>query len=238
MNEKYKQLEGSGAPPPYESQQQFGTSDNYVNATIEYNGYTLATPKERLLKPWKIMRYLTVVELILAIICIVLGSACLGTSASIISSRSPDNGYCMEASGIWVGIFCVVTGSLGIGALGVPTGRKCLLVSYFVMSILSTIGCGILLIFSSIWAGISKSTIDHYYYQTNYGPLLAIFIFNIILVATSLTHLIMSIVSCAFICYNWNCCCGGSSSPTVTIVHGGNVQRPEVAGQSTSYHNV
>lgn len=174
------------APPPYESaHQSFGIVDNNVNTTIEYASYKIASFPKKLLKPWKAMRYMALVELILAVGFIIFGSACLGTSVTALSRPGNHHvGYCLEASGIWVGVLCTVTGALGLGALGIPTGRRCLLVSYFVMSVISTIGCGILLIFSSIWAAISYPS----YIENGSGFYLAIFIFNLILVVTSLVH--------------------------------------------------
>lgn len=184
MNEKYKRIEASAPPPPYESVQPYGSSDNYTNTTIEYRNQQITTGQQRMFKAWRTMRTLALLEIIMAVACVVFGSACLGTSISALANNpNTQHRYCMDATAIWIGIVCTVTGSIGLCALG-SAERRCLLITYFAMSIICIIGSGIVLIISSIWASMSNTK----YNQANSGYILAILILNIVLCIASGLH--------------------------------------------------
>lgn len=162
-------------PPPFYD---FGLEPNVLNPRIELANLPLHLPKPKMLKLWKTMKCLVCVELALGIIALIFGAACTGISAS---SFYYGPTVCFEASGIWVGILCIVTAGLGIGALTVPTGRRCMLISHFVLLIISSVGCGTLTIVSSIWISILSDIGPH----SEHEPFL--FIFNVILLLTSIT---------------------------------------------------
>lgn len=168
----------NSAPPSYSFVNLETPNGNNPQIQLSYSR-DFAKPKE--LKLWKPMKYMALVELILAIFSIIFGSACVGTSNS---TRYLN--VCFEGSGIWVGILCTVTGSIGLAALMTrPAGRRCLLVAYFVLSIVSAVGCGVLLIFSSIWLSTTSS---YYKWELYGGTVLALLVFNVILVIIAVAH--------------------------------------------------
>merc|ERR1711974_217532 len=93
----------------------------------------------------------------LGIIHIVCGFIALGSD---IAGMVTDN--FSFATGIWTSILFFVSGGLAIG--GARSGNKCLVVATMVMSIISAVSAGILLIMSAI-----SLQIFGYHYQYRYG---------------------------------------------------------------------
>lgn len=143
--------------------------------------------KPKVLKLWALMKRLVLVELILAVFCLIFGSACTGTSyANIYYFPS----ICIDGSGVWVGILCMVTACVGIGALKLPTGQRGMLIAHFILLLMSTIGCLVLIIISSIWIADLNHFI-FYHQRVTVWPeyvtsvAIALLAFNIILLITS-----------------------------------------------------
>lgn len=213
----YKHVEIQSPPPPYYAPSYEEEGDNNKNAIIEnsqnrrqqysrstdhgYHGN--ANSNKALLRPWKSMRYLVIVELLLAIIGLGFGIACVAT---YLTKDNPYANYCVEGSGIWVGVLCLVTAIVGLLALGIPTGRRCPLVAHLVLCIVCAIGCGFLLVFSSIWTSSSSNILRNQTSREDKGFYIAILIFNVILIIVAIAHMVLSIVSASLICYNFNCC--------------------------------
>lgn len=168
------EAQNATAPPPYD----FVTPNNFHNIKNQPvpNFPIINLQQSTPLKLWKVMKALVIVELILGIISFAFGAACTGYSASILTYR----GVCIDSSGIWVGILCIITAGLGIGALSIPTGHRCMLVAHFVLLIISSVGCGILIIFSSIWIDQCR------YISQLYPPYQAMLTFNVVLLIVSL----------------------------------------------------
>lgn len=133
---------------------------------------------------WRCLKRLALVEFFLAFLILSFGSTCLAYSFDKLKNY---NHFCYDASGIWSGLICVVCGSVGFTALyrSSRSKRRCLYVTYLIFLILSSVGCGIVMVMSSIWFGISISV---YISKTSNFYLLLIISFNFILVLISLLH--------------------------------------------------
>lgn len=57
---------------------------------------------------------------------------------------------CGLGTGAWIGVMGIVNASLGLGALRSPNGSKCLLVSHFILSVMSAVADGVLIMFTAI----------------------------------------------------------------------------------------
>merc|ERR1712218_575800 len=103
------------------------------------------------------------------------------------------------ATGIWTSVFFFISGGLAIG--GARSGNKCLVVATLVMTIISAVSAGILLIISSIHLVISY----RYSFMTplTFG----------LLIVTGATMLIIAIASASLTCKPL--CCGPSNQGTV-----------------------
>jgi len=177
--------------------------DNYRNERIEDTRLSQPPPAystKKLLRGWKAMRYLVYVEMIAGIIALIFGITCIATAHS--TSDKQHKRYCIDGSGIWTGLLCIATSLIGIKGLAVPTGRNCLLISHLIMSMVSSVSCGLLLIFSCIWT--SAASAEHKSNSTGFN--MAMLIFNIILIIVAIVHGILGIISASLICYNYGCC--------------------------------
>jgi len=148
-----------------------------------------------------VIRGLAIAELVLAIVCVILGTFAFGFGISG-NGRSPVNA---DFTPVWLGILFIVASSLGVGASRVPSGLRCPLIAYFVLLIIGIVLTPILIGFTSFWTSVSN------YYCSNDGGTLCSFVtLNVFLLIFGITEMILSIVSTAFLCYNWNCCscCG------------------------------
>jgi len=96
------------------------------------------------------------------------------------------------ATGIWTSILFFVSGGLAIG--GARSGNKCLVVATMVMSIISAVSAGILLIMSAISLQIFGY---HYRYHSPVSYAL--------LIAMGVTMLVIAIASASLTCYPLCC---------------------------------
>jgi len=185
-------------------------------------------PPKKELKSWFSLRRLVLMELILALAMIFFESIIDGvTSTSRLLPYHP--GPCSLGTGIWVGILGLITAGLGWGAFRTPHGNKCLMVANFVMSIISAVADGVMIIFAGICLGtLPWYTRGSYEYNSDIGRTIfreasaetvalgrGLMAAESFLLLAAITHLISSIVSTAFICRNW---CQ-ESQPAVAVVY-------------------
>lgn len=159
---------------------------NPASIQIQYST-SLVKPKGIRLR--KYMIFLIMVEIPLSLLSIALGSACVGIDFSKHFS------ICEEGSAIWVGILCIITTAIGFCALNSPTGHRYSMMAYFVLSIISSVGCCVLLVFSSFWLSdslgyysYSMHMITDVYWATTSGDILALVVLNAVLVVVSIIH--------------------------------------------------
>jgi len=131
----------------------------------------------------------------LGIIHIVCGFIALGSD---IAGMVTDN--FSFATGIWTSILFFVSGGLAIG--GARSGNKCLVVATMVMSIISAVSAGILLIMSAI-----SLQIFGYHYRYHSPVTYAL------LIAMGVTMLVIAIASASLTCYPL--CCRSTKQGTV-----------------------
>merc|ERR1712018_17736 len=93
------------------------------------------------------------------------------------------------ATGIWTSVFFFVSGGLAIG--GARSGNKCLVVATMVMSIISAVSAGILLIMSAL----ALEFFGNRYYYRQIGPYS-----YALLIAMGATMLIVAIASASLTC--------------------------------------
>merc|ERR1711974_482933 len=126
----------------------------------------------------------------LGIIHIICGFIALGSDiAGMVTSNFT------FATGIWTSILFFVSGGLAIG--GARSGNKCLVVATMVMSIISAISAGILLIMSAIWLEIFG---HEYRYRYGTSP-----VSYVLLIAMGVTMLVIAIASASLTCYPLCC---------------------------------
>src|SRR4051812_16590426 len=111
-------------------------ADENSSATIDTGNQqfqAVNTPFEQRkpLKSWTILKNLTKLQLILAILMIFFESIIIGAITTTGYYDIP-----LLCTGIWVGTFGVIASSLGIGGFHSQYGHKCLIIGYFVMSII------------------------------------------------------------------------------------------------------
>jgi len=134
----------------------------------------------------------------LGIIHIICGFIALGSDiAGMVTSNFA------FATGIWTSILFFVSGGLAIG--GARSGNKCLVVATMVMSIISAISAGILLIMSAISLEIFG---HHYQYRYRTSP-----VSYVLLIAMGVTMLVIAIASASLTCYPL--CCRSTKQGTV-----------------------
>merc|ERR1711974_103961 len=133
----------------------------------------------------------------LGIIHIICGFIALGSD---IAGMVTDN--FAFATGIWTSILFFVSGGLAIG--GARSGNKCLVVATMVMSIISAVSAGILII-----SAISLQ-IFGYHYQYRYGTSPVSYA---LLIAMGVTMLVIAIASASLTCYPL--CCRSTKQGTV-----------------------
>jgi len=134
----------------------------------------------------------------LGIVHIVCGFIALGSD---IAGMVTDN--FAFATGIWTSIFFFVSGGLAIG--GARSGSKCLVVATLVMSIISAVSAGILLIMSAISLQIFGY---HYRYRYEASP-----VSYALLIAMGVVMLAIAIASASLTCYPL--CCRSTKQGTV-----------------------
>merc|ERR1711863_51525 len=132
---------------------------------------------------------------VLGIIHIIFGLISLGIE---ITNLVVDN--LSVATGIWTSVFFFISGGLAIG--GARSGNKCLVVATMVMSIISAVSAGILLIMSAISLQIFGY---HYRYHSPVSYAL--------LIAMGVTMLVIAIASASLTCYPL--CCRSTKQGTV-----------------------
>jgi len=148
----------------------------------------------------------------LGIVHIVCGFIALGSDiAGMVTSNFA------FATGIWTSIFFFVSGGLAIG--GARSGSKCLVVATLVMSIISAVSAGILLIMAAISLQIFGY---HYRYRYEASP-----VSYALLIAMGVVMLAIAIASASLTCYPL--CC---QSTKQGAVHYNPNQVPAMAGAS------
>jgi len=126
----------------------------------------------------------------LGIVHIVCGFIALGSDiAGMVTSNFA------FATGIWTSIFFFVSGGLAIG--GARSGSKCLVVATLVMSIISAVSAGILLIMSAISLQIFGY---HYRYRYETSP-----VSYALLIAMGVVMLAIAIASASLTCFPLCC---------------------------------
>lgn len=96
--------------------------------------YTQSSSSSNLLpKAGRCLIGLTATNLVLAIVIFIFGFACTVTGASAFDIWDR-TWYCTDGTGIWQGVYLIITSSVGVAAVRQPRAR-CLLVSFYVMAI-------------------------------------------------------------------------------------------------------
>jgi len=153
------------------------------------------------LKMYKGLVTLAIVEIGLAILIFLLGASC-----TAVGRMSRENIYrapsCLFGTGIWVGILCIVAATNGLLSLRVPYGRRGFMIAYMVLCIIAAISDGILIFFSGLWLAHNSN----YYVYYGHSTALVSTCLNSFLVVVAIVHMILSIISSAFLCCNFNCC--------------------------------
>jgi len=158
--------------------------------------YIIEAPKEKVnIKDAYNVKAATV----LGIIHIVCGFISLGSDIA-----GWVNGNFYFCTGIWNSIFFFVCGGLAIG--GARSGNKCLVVATMVMTIISSVNAGILLILNVI-------ALHHRYSNSDEMPPVSI----LLLVAMIPTMLIIAIASASLTCYPL--CCRSTKKALKGAVH-------------------
>lgn len=159
--------------------------------------------------------------IILSILQILIGVACIALNAALIGVLSDGNHYedsifSVVGHGIWGGVFFIVAGCLGIGAA--KTKSKCLVISFMVLCILSAVVAAT--VFSLGMVGCFTS-----YYSDTLGLNITMTVLAAIEGAIAIWG---SVLCCAV------ACCGASS--TVYVGPGGQpVQVVPIAGGQQVY---
>ncbi|WP_411025688.1 CD20-like domain-containing protein, partial [Salmonella sp. s55004] len=104
-------------------------------------------------------------------------------------------------SGIWAGVVFIVTGVLGLAS---SSKSRALIVSYLVMSIISSVFAAMAIIITGF--GIADTAGYGYYYQANDTAVVVNQVFNVLLLIVLLVEGIIAIVGSAFGCCSGLCC--------------------------------
>jgi hypothetical protein len=155
------------------------------------------------LRFYKALFGLAITQLILAVISVAFGLAAFFY----------DTDFDADWSGVWVAAAYIVASSCGLGSLRIPNGYRCLLVSYFVLLVISIVLTPVLIAWSSVWVSDSQ---DYYgyncynYYDCFYGQVTVELALNSVLIIIGIAEMILGVISAAFLCCNWHCgqCCG------------------------------
>lgn len=102
---------------------------------------------------------LAIIQLVLAILSVIFGLA--GFIVGLYNYYG--YGFDFDFSGVWVGALYIVTCSCGIGSLRNPSGYRCLLVSYFVLLVISIVFTPVTIVWSSLW--IYEAAANPWYYK-------------------------------------------------------------------------
>jgi len=129
---------------------------------------------------------------------------------------------CVMGTSIWAPVLGIIAAGLGLGALKYDDhSRSCLLISHFVMCIISALASGILVIFASFCIATTSDWL--YLHNNNFGydprrtpgVMEALMAFEVFILIGALINMIANIVSSAFMCQYW---CGRKNG-TGTIIY-------------------
>jgi len=154
--------------------------------------------------------------------------SCLLLIFGIITTILATTGYywggsCIMGTSIWAPVLGIIAAGLGLGALKYNDhSRDCLLISHFVMCIISALASGILVIFASICIASTSSWLYYYnrypddydFRHTPTGVPEALMAFEVFILIGALTNMIANIVSSAFMCQYW---CGRKSGAGTVV---------------------
>lgn len=124
---------------------------------------SLSLNSGRRLKAAKLVKILVISQLIAGLLIFGCGSMCLGVT--IHSPQFESDVVCAFGTGIWVGLSCTASGLVGIFLLR-KKYSKSLTVTFMVTSIVSSIFCGIEVIFSGIWLALLDRSIRQFSYMS------------------------------------------------------------------------
>jgi len=190
---------------------------------------------DREMKTKRLIRKFGITQIVIAILCIILGIIGTVLNNTVLIRRPyyyggyPSSRYYYyynpsTGSGIWSSIFTVIAGGIGIG-IGSPSSGKGLMIAHMVLAIIGCVSEMIGIIISSI---VSTSA----YY--NAGSISFIYIILCILSVINFSFLI---TTSAFCCKLLACCCGSATNSghqvtyvpqtTVQAPHGMMMQQPQ-----------
>jgi len=164
---------------------------------------------------------LATVEMVISCILLLFGitSTILG---NIGYNMAPHFSQCITGTNIWAPVLGIIAAGLGLGALRYDNyNRGCLLISHFVMCIISALAFGILIIISSfciVGASYWLRFDDYYYYRgrtTNDVPK-ALIAFEASILIGALANMIANIVSSSYMCRYW---CGKTNGAGSTVIY-------------------
>jgi len=123
---------------------------------------------------------------------------------------------------IWAPVLGIIAAGLGLGALRYENySRNCLLVSHFVMCIISALASFILVIFTcfcitgaSYWIQDKQFYNSYYDRHTPSGLTETLLAFEVIILIGALANMIANIVSSTFMCKYW---CGMKNGPSTLV---------------------
>lgn len=195
---------------------------------------------------------LAFIEICIALFVFLLGISCASLQRSGLDSRAS----CPFGIGIWVGLLCMIAAVNGFMALRVPHGKRGFMVAYMVCCIIVSVADGVLVALSGVWIYYHK--LDFLYrgdsqslarmclnafllvcgsiHCKNKSRLLFVTVF-VILDDFLMFLVVLSIISSAFLCYNFNCCII-KQSDVVTVYSVGRTAGIEPNTETVRYQSI
>lgn len=134
----------SQCPSPVMPRQPSSTASNIIE---QYKLNQNVFHSQKLLKRWRLMIFLAAIESVLATIMVLLGSVCISWGYG-----SSHGNVCSDSTAVWVGLLCVINAFVGLSAVCLPTGKRCVMIVYFALSIITIIFCLVLTVVSHLWS--------------------------------------------------------------------------------------
>uniref|UniRef100_A0A915L4J5 Uncharacterized protein n=1 Tax=Romanomermis culicivorax TaxID=13658 RepID=A0A915L4J5_ROMCU len=164
---------------------------------VEAPHHTSKIGARRILRLFRGLRYTLLLQLLIALSIISFGFACtmLGGVGPHAAKASPS---CIFGTGIWVGSVALLSTIVGYMALKRRQGQKGFMVPYMILNILCCLTDAVLIFFSTVWI---SNNIFLWHFQGNPEALIAI-ILNSMLIIFAIFHVVASITSSAYMCFN------------------------------------